>query len=89
MLALPDPSEKVLLDIQKIFYDYLWAKGPDKIKRSVIIQNYDKRGLRMIEVKTFLKSQNLTWLRRIEVNSTKYYLMIKELYPILEKCFRY
>ena len=89
MLALPDPSEKVLSDIQKIFYDYLWAKDPDKIKRSVIIQNYNEGDLRMIEVKTFLKSMKLTWLRRIVVNSTKYYLMIKELYPILEKCFRY
>ena len=40
ILALPTPSKKIIDEIQKMFYDYLWNKGPDKIKRVVVTQNY-------------------------------------------------
>ena len=60
IFSLPKPSEKIIKDIQNLFYNYLWNGGPDKIKRSVVIQNYDRgdRDLRMIDVDSFINSLN-------------------------------
>ena len=36
ILALPTLSKKIIDEIQKMFNDYVWNKGPDKIKRLVV-----------------------------------------------------
>ena len=48
-----------------MFYNYLWYKGPDKIKRSLVCQDYEKGGLKMVDVKMFMESLKLTRIRRI------------------------
>ena len=47
ILSLPNPSKQIIDELQKMFYQYLWDKKPDKIKRNVITQNYADGGLRM------------------------------------------
>lgn len=89
ILSLPHPSEKVLKDIQSLFYNYLWDKGPDKIKRSVVIQNYDKGGLRMVDVNNFMNSLKLTWVRRVLVSTSKYITIVKEIYPYIYESFKF
>ncbi|MCU7801464.1 MAG: hypothetical protein KZQ70_15365, partial [gamma proteobacterium symbiont of Lucinoma myriamae] len=89
ILSLPNPSKKIIKEIQNMFYNYLWSEGPDKIKRSTIVQNYDMGGLRMIEVGTFMNSLKLTWLRRILVNTNKYIATVKELYPVITDCVKF
>lgn len=89
ILSLPDPPERLIKDIQNMFYNYLWAHGPDKIKRKIIIQDYDMGGLRMTDVNLFIKSLKLTWLRRIMVNSSRYYATVKELYPEIGECSKF
>ena len=49
-------QKKIIKDLQTFLYNYLWNGGPDKIKRSVVIQNYDRGGLRMIDVDSFINS---------------------------------
>ena len=65
ILSLPNPSDKIVREIQGMFYKYLWKNGPDKVKRSIVIQNYDKGGMRMVDVENFIYSLKLTWVRRI------------------------
>ena len=60
ILALPTPSKKNIDEIQKIFYDYLWNKGPDKIKRVVVTQNYKEGGFRMVDVNMFMYALKIT-----------------------------
>ena len=79
ILALPNPSEKIE-DIQDMFYNYLWDKGPDELKRCVVCQNYYKGGLRMVDVKIFMESLKLTWIHRILLKTNKYFTVITELY---------
>jgi hypothetical protein len=35
-MSLPNPSEDFIKQIERLLYRFLWNKGPDKIKRSVI-----------------------------------------------------
>ena len=70
-----------------MFYDYLWNKGPDKIKRAVVIQ-YQDGGLRMINVGIFIKSLKLTWLRRVLLNNNRYSEFIQENFPCIADCLQ-
>jgi hypothetical protein len=44
LTVLPNPPESVLNDVQEIFYIFLWNGKKDKIKRSVIINEYEEGG---------------------------------------------
>ena len=44
LLALPNPPDNLLKNIEKIFYIFLWNGGPDRIKRSIIVKKTLKQG---------------------------------------------
>ena len=73
ILSLPKPSEKIIKDIQTLFYNYVWNGGPDKTKRSAFIQNSDRGGFRIIDVDSFINFLKLTWLRRMLITPNKYF----------------
>ena len=51
--------------IEKQMYSFLWNGKPDKVKRSSLIQTYDKGGLKMIDIDKFIQAQKITWIKRI------------------------
>lgn len=89
ILSLPNPPEKIIKEIQNMFYKYLWNNGPDKIKRKTIIQNYDKGGIRMIDLTNFIYSLKLTWIRRLILNKKKYMCILYEAYPFIDGCLKF
>ena len=76
-------------DNQTLFYNYLWNGGPDKIKRSIIIQNYDRGGLRMMDADSCINSLKLAWLRRMLFTPNKYFTTTSRRYPILYDCIKF
>ena len=62
--SLPTP-DKIINELNKILFDYLWEGKPDKIKRSIVCQNYDHGGLKMVDLFKFEKSMKLNWIKRI------------------------
>jgi hypothetical protein len=40
--VLPNPPDSIMNDIEKIFYTFLWNGRKDKIKRSIIINEYEE-----------------------------------------------
>ena len=48
--SLPNPRKSI---IEKIMYSFIWDSKPDKIKRSTLIQNYEKGGIKIIHVKLY------------------------------------
>ena len=44
---------------------FLWNSGPDRIKRKIIVKNIAYAGLRMVELKSFIKALKVSWFRRI------------------------
>ena len=72
-----------------MFYEYLWNKGPDKIKRTVVVQDYQDGDLRMINFKIFIKSLKLTWLRRILLKNSRYSDFIQASFPFIIDCLQY
>ena len=63
-ISIPNPSEQIIKELNNIFFSCLWD-GPAKIKQNVVVKQYCEGGLRMINLKAFISSLKLTWLRRV------------------------
>lgn len=64
-LALPEPPVELIKTLNKLLFNFLWHSGPDRISRKNIIKDFEKGGIRMIQVESFIKALKITWLRRI------------------------
>ena len=80
---LPDPPDKFLKDLDKMLFDFLWDGKTDKIKRDTIKQQYTEGGLKMIDVRCFVASLKITWLKRLNVRD-KIFNLMTGMYPFLE-----
>ena len=69
LLALPNPPDNSLKNIEKIIYIFYGMGGPDRIKLSIIVKNIKAGGLRMINLSEFIKALKISWLRRVIQNS--------------------
>ena len=63
-LALPNPPGNLVKSLNKLFFNFIWNWGPDRIKRKFIVKDISKGGLRMIQIENFIAALKITWLRR-------------------------
>ena len=63
-LALPNPTEQMLNKLNAMFYEFIWD-GRDKIKRSVIVQDYAHGGLKMLHLYSFICALKTTWIKKL------------------------
>ena len=70
-------NQKVLDEINNIFYKFLWDGKGDKIKRSVMLSDYGNWVLKMIDLNSFNKALKLSWVREYvnNDNSAKWKLL--------------
>ena len=64
-IALPTPDEKTLSKINTILFNFLWNSKIDKVKRDVVSQSYEKGGIKMVNLRAFIYSLKLSWLKRL------------------------
>ena len=62
---IPSPDHEFIKEIDSLLFGYLWNQKPDKIKRSIIIQDFNKGGLGMLDLQCFIQSLKLTWMTRL------------------------
>ena len=60
---LPTPKDAIK-ELNQLLFKFLW-KGVDKTTRLSVINEYEKGGLKMIDLETMITSLRLTWLKRI------------------------
>ena len=54
----------VIQQLNRLIFKFLW-KGVDKVTRLLAINDYEKSGLKMIDLEAMVKSLRLAWLKRI------------------------
>ena len=57
-------NRRFIGEINNIFYSFLWKNKSDKIKRTLLISNYDHGGLKMVDLSAFNKSLKPTCIRK-------------------------
>ena len=60
---LPTDHEAVK-EVNNRFYNFLWGGRGDKIKRNIMISNYEQGGLKMIDVISFAKALKSNWIKK-------------------------
>jgi hypothetical protein len=43
-------SDDFIKELNQIAFDFIWHKKPDKVNRTTVISDYDKGGLKMLDV---------------------------------------
>lgn len=61
LTSLPT-HQGALKEIDTLLYDFLWESKGDKLKRTQMINDYDKGGLKMIDIQSFNKLLNKKWV---------------------------
>ena len=46
-------------------FNFIWDGKPDKIKRDILIQDYEQGGLKMIDIENFILSLKVSWIKRL------------------------
>ena len=49
----------------KKMYVCIWDNKPEKIKRNTLIQNYEAGGIKMMDIRKFIQSLKITWIKRL------------------------
>ena len=84
ILALHTHSTVIVNQLQMFVFNFVWNNASDRIKRKVIIQDYDMGGLRLDDVKKIICGLKLSWIRRLSSSNKKYLYVVKDSYPFLE-----
>ena len=88
-IGLPNPSEEFIKTLQNMCFSFLWKNGPDKIKRTVTMQGYEKGGLRMIDISQFINALKISWIRRLITENKDCFIIHNTMYPFYDKCYIY
>jgi hypothetical protein len=59
------PKEEKIKEINRIFYDFINSGGTEKIKRNILIGNYDTGGYKMVDLESYIKSIKINWVIRL------------------------
>lgn len=64
-ISLPTPKKEIVSFICMAIFEFLWKSKTDKIKRSLITQDYLSGGMKMVDVRNFITSLKCTWIKRL------------------------
>ena len=57
-------NNSAINEINSMFFNFLWNGKGDKIKRDIMISDYNNGGLRMIDIKLFNKALKSSWITK-------------------------
>ena len=64
MSSLMSIPKEIIAELNRPLFKFLW-NGTDKVTRLSTINEYDRGGLKMIDLDRIIKSLRLAWLKRI------------------------
>ena len=76
-LRLPNPSQNIIQQINKVMFSFLWNNKTSKIKVSAVQKQYCDGGLKMINLDAFIQALKSTWIRRLLITNNKWQVFIK------------
>ncbi len=88
-LSLPTPGEDIITQLNKMFYKYLWNGPIDRVKRDIVVKPYHLGGLKMLDIRSFIKSMKVSWIRRTIKNESKWSNIHFHMTPFLQNFEKY
>ena len=88
-IGLPNPSVDFIKSLQDMCFNFLWKNVPDKIRRQVVMQGYEKGGLRMVDINQFISALKISWIRRSITEDKDCFIIHNTMYPFYKNCLLY
>ena len=63
--SIPSPTKHTYLELSKLIYSFIWDNKPHKISKHQLTNDYEHRGLKMINLENHMLSQKLSWIKRM------------------------
>ena len=81
-ILTPLPTHRKLLEeINRILFSFLWDGRGERIKRSEMINDYEKGGLKMLDIKTFNGSLKSIWIKKyLDIKNTGKWKLVFDFY---------
>ena len=58
-------SEKYKKEIESKCFKFIWNGKPDKVKRNTLIGDFEKGGLKMVDIESYFISLKASWISRL------------------------
>jgi hypothetical protein len=52
-------------EIESECFKFIWNGKPDKVKRNILIGDFEKGGLKMIDIESYFISLKASWVSRL------------------------
>ena len=89
LMTLPPPTTCKIKEIESMFYDFLWQGRKDLVKRTKMVQDYGVDGLKMVDLSCFIKSMQVTWMKRLLWSKHDWAVLIRKKIPTVEDSLQY
>ena len=83
-IFLPNPPDHEIDKIQKLVYDFVWENKRDKISRKVSNKNMLQGGLGIPNIKEYIKSLKISWIRKLKYSNSKWKYIILSAHPQIQ-----
>ena len=80
-MLLPNPPEKLVNELQKTVFQFVWNRKQDRISRKIAVRSTAKGGLGIPNIKTYINALKLIWIRKLKTSDHKWKSIIKSTYP--------
>ena len=64
-MVLPSPSKEWINELENIFFRFIWDRGKDKVKRTVMYGAHEDGGLKLPHVLNCIKALKLIWIKKL------------------------
>ena len=71
--SLPNPKEAFFLQLKKVIVNSLWNNKPPKIKYTILINEHENGGCKLLDPKSFCQSLKISWVKRILGKDTSFF----------------
>ena len=88
-IALPNPSQKFIKDLETALLNFVWNSKRNPIKRSKLVQHCSQDGLQMLGITALLQSMKLSWLKRLLVSDTDWTKLASQQLPEISRLLTY
>jgi hypothetical protein len=79
--VLPDPDQNILKEVEDLLYHFIWNKPKGKVKRNLLKHEYSDGGLKMVDLASYIKGLQISWVRRFLTKSDKWTLFFQNKMP--------
>ena len=83
-ILLPNPPIDFVTEFQKLCFEFVWNRKPDRISRKTAVKHINKGGLGIPDICTYISTLKLMWIRKLENSQHKWKHVSKATFPFLE-----